>query len=113
MASDAVVISHRKDADGISSAALVRNLTGADVFLTDYGDMVETLSTVGRAEDYFICDLGTNPNTFEGFLEQVNRFSQHGKVHYIDHHPLNPNYATMLQKARIDLTHSVEECASY
>lgn len=112
MATEAVVISHRKDADGICSAALVRYLTGADVFLTDYGDMVETLSKVGEAKDYYICDLGTNQNTFEGFLEQVNRFSNHGMVHYIDHHPLNPSNASVLQKAGVDLTHSVEECAS-
>jgi len=112
LATEAVVISHRKDADGISSAALVRYLTGADVFLTDYGDMVETLSKVGKAKDYFICDLGTNQNTFEGFMGQVNRLSNNGHVHYIDHHPLDPNNASMLKKAGVELRHSLDECAS-
>lgn len=112
MTSRSIVISHRKDADGITSAALVRHFSGAEVFLTDYADMVETLSTVGIAEDYYICDLGSNQNTFGDFLEQINRFVNNGKVHYIDHHPLPANFETMLRKAGVDVTHSVEECAA-
>ena len=112
MVNNSIVISHRKDADGISSAALIRHLTGAEVFLTDYADMVETLSNVGSADDYYICDLGLNQNTFEGFLEQINRLSIRGKVHYIDHHPISPNHASKLEKAGVELTHSVEECTA-
>ncbi|MGA2876758.1 MAG: DHH family phosphoesterase [Nitrososphaerales archaeon] len=112
MAKSSIVISHRKDADGISSAALIRHLTGAEIFLTDYADMVETLSTVGPADDYYICDLGSNQNTFGGFLEQMNRFLASGKVHYIDHHPLSTNSSSILENAGVELTHSVEECTS-
>jgi archaea-specific RecJ-like exonuclease len=112
LAKSSIVISHRKDADGISSAALIRHLTGAEIFLTDYADMVETLSTVGPADDYYICDLGSNQNTFGGFLEQMNRFLASGKVHYIDHHPLSTNSSSILENAGVELTHSVEECTS-
>ncbi len=108
----AVAISHRKDADGISSAALVRYMTGAKVFLTDYGDMVETLSAVGPASEYYISDLGSNQNTFQAFVEQLRRLSGYGKIHYIDHHPLSSSFASILRDAGVDVTHSVNECAS-
>jgi oligoribonuclease NrnB/cAMP/cGMP phosphodiesterase (DHH superfamily) len=107
-----IVISHRKDADGISSAALVRYMTGAEVYLTDYGDMVETLSSVGKAHEYYICDLGTNQNTFPGFLEQLRRLSRNGRVFYTDHHPISEENASKIRELSVDLNHSTEECAS-
>lgn len=112
MAKRAVVISHRKDADGISSAALVRYMSGADVLLVDYGDVVDTLQGVGACNEYYICDLGSNQKTFDGFVEQVKRFSEYGKVHYIDHHPITRENLSRLTEAGIDVTHSTEECAS-
>ncbi|MDG6996632.1 MAG: NTP transferase domain-containing protein [Nitrososphaerota archaeon] len=107
-----VVISHRKDADGLTSAALIRYMTKCKVYLTDYADMVETMSKVGQASEVFICDLGLNPNTFPGFLDQINRLAKHGKVHYIDHHPIKPDYSVKLSQAGVDLYHSTEECAA-
>jgi oligoribonuclease NrnB/cAMP/cGMP phosphodiesterase (DHH superfamily) len=112
LAGNAIVISHRKDADGISSAALVRYMTGAKVYLTDYGDAVETLSSVGKADEYYICDLGTNQNTFPGFLEQLRRLSGNGKVFYTDHHPISEEYSSKIRELGIDVNHSTEECAS-
>lgn len=112
MKSTAIAISHRKDADGICSGALVGHLTGAKIYLTDYGDMVETLSGIGEAENYYISDLGLNKNTFGGFLEQVERLSSFGKVHYFDHHPINPEFKSKLVGTGMEITHSVEECAS-
>ncbi|MGI0090597.1 MAG: DHHA1 domain-containing protein [Nitrososphaerales archaeon] len=110
----ATVISHRKDADGIASAALIRYMNGAQIFLTDYGDMVETLSSVGDSDEYFICDLGSNQNTFAGFLDQIKHLSSGGrkKVHYIDHHPISSDFESKLRDAGVDFTHSVEECTS-
>jgi single-stranded-DNA-specific exonuclease len=107
-----IAISHRKDADGICSGALLSHLTGAKIYLTDYGDMVETLSHVGRAHEYYISDLGLNKNTFDGFLDQVTRLSSYGKVHYFDHHPISQEFESKLRSAGLDITHSVEECAS-
>ncbi len=107
-----VVVSHRKDADGLACAALIRFMTGAQVFLTDYSDMVETLSHVPRAGDVFICDLGLNKTTFPDFLIQVNRLKAFGQVHYIDHHPLDPIFMAELNKLGIDLYHSTEESAA-
>jgi oligoribonuclease NrnB/cAMP/cGMP phosphodiesterase (DHH superfamily) len=110
--SSAVAVSHRKDADGVSSAALLRYMTGAKVFLTDYADMVETLSQVGPAQEYYISDLGLNPNTFGGFLEQVLWLRSHGHVHYFDHHPIAKEFYNQLSAAGVDIVHSTEECAS-
>lgn len=87
-------------------------MTGAKIYLTDYGDMVETLATVGRAENYYISDLGLNKNTFPGFLDQIKRLSGYGKVHYFDHHPISGEFRSKLESAGVDITHSVEECAS-
>lgn len=87
-------------------------MTGAEVFLTDYSDMVENISTVGPADDYYISDLGSNQNTFGEFLKQIDRLLDDGMVHYIDHHPLPPNFESSLKKAGVDVTHSVDECAS-
>jgi single-stranded-DNA-specific exonuclease len=107
-----VALSHRKDADGICSGALIAHLTGAKIFLTDYGDMVETMTQIGRADDYYISDLGLNKNTFDGFLEQIQRLSGFGKVHYFDHHPMSEDFRTKLAATGMEITHSVEECAS-
>jgi RecJ-like exonuclease len=112
LAGKAVVVSHRKDADGITSAALVRYMTGAEVYLTDYGDMVETLSRIGRASNYYICDLGSNQTTFQGFLDQLTRLSRYGIVHYTDHHPLPEEFASRMHEARVDLNHSTDECSA-
>jgi oligoribonuclease NrnB/cAMP/cGMP phosphodiesterase (DHH superfamily) len=109
----AVVVSHRKDADGIASAALIHYLTKAKIFLSDYSEMNETLSKVKEsANQVYICDLGLNKNTFDGFIEQVKRLSLNAKVHYIDHHHLSEEYASRLKEAGIDLFHSEDECAS-
>ena len=107
-----IAVSHRKDADGICSGALIGHLTGAKIYLTDYGDMVETLSTVGRADDYYISDLGLNKTTFGGFIEQIIRLSRFGKVHYIDHHPISEEFRSQLDATGMEITHSVDECAS-
>lgn len=108
----AVVISHRRDADGICAATLVHHLTGAKVLLADYVEILETLSLVQPAEEVFICDLGLNPNIFDQFLARVRKLASTCTVHYIDHHPLDQGFASQLREAGIDLCNSPEECAS-
>lgn len=107
-----MVVSHRKDADGISAAALIHYLTQAKVTLTDYAEMVETLANVKTAKEVYICDLGTNKTTFEGFLRELERLASYAKVHYIDHHPLDPGFEKKIKNAGVDLYHSTEECAA-
>jgi single-stranded DNA-specific DHH superfamily exonuclease len=110
---DVAAVSHRKDADGICAAALVRFMTQATVYLTDYADMPETLEQVRNYSEVFVSDLGLNPNTFEKFFDQLKRLRKEGaEVHYIDHHPIDDAYRLKLISAGIDVHHSVEECAS-
>lgn len=107
-----IVVSHRKDADGLTSASLIRYMTNAEIHLADYGDLIETLSGVGDAKEYFICDVGVNKNTFEDFLKQLERFTLNGTVHYIDHHPINEESKSRLLKMGVNLIHSIEECTA-
>jgi len=107
-----VVVSHRKDADGIGCAAIIRFLTGAKVYLADYADMVEILETVKPVDELYVCDLGLNKSTFPGFLDQLKRLRETGKIHYFDHHPIDPTFMVQLENAKIDVYHSTVECAS-
>ncbi|MGI0078035.1 MAG: DHHA1 domain-containing protein [Nitrososphaerales archaeon] len=107
-----VVLSHRKDADGLCSAALVRHATGAIVFLTDYSDMIDSLKQIPEANDLYICDLGLNETTFPDFVSQTRRLKAHSRVHYIDHHPMSNGFSDELRKLEIDLYHSTEESAA-
>lgn len=112
MAKKAVVISHCKDADGLCSAALIRHMSGAEVLLTDYGDVIQTLQTVDEYDEYYICDLGSNQKTFDKFVDQMRRLSQNGSIHYVDHHPMATENIGRLRQEGIDVEHSTEECAS-
>ena len=53
-----------------------------------------------------------NKNTFDGFLDQIKRLLTFAKVYYIDHHPISKEFESKLYSAGLDITHSVEECAS-
>ena len=110
--SNTIVLSHRKDADGIGSAALIKSMTGAAVYLTDYADMMDTLSSIPAGGEVFVCDLGLNKNTFGDFLRELARLKASGPVHYIDHHPLEPDFMAELLRNGIDVYHSIEESAA-
>ena len=86
---ETICISHNRDVDGIVAAALIRNLTQCDILLTDYEQMIETLRSVDRANNVYICDLGLTKETETLFREQLNRLRKIADVCYIDHHPLN------------------------
>jgi single-stranded-DNA-specific exonuclease len=82
------------------------------VTLTDYAEMVETLAGVSRAKEVYVCDLGTNKTTFDGFLHELERLGSRGTVHYIDHHPLASDYEKRIKNAGVELYHSTEESAA-
>lgn len=110
---DIIVISHRKDADGVTSAALLNRLTQGRVILADYGELLDVLSTVGEeAKEVFICDMGLNKTVFDGFLSIIKRIRSHATVHYIDHHPLDPEFEKKILDLGVDLLNSKEECAA-
>ena len=54
-------VSHKEDADGISSAALIKQAFGGDTILVDYPGMTGCIGTLRNDEKLkklFICDLG-------------------------------------------------------
>ena len=54
-----VCISHKEDADGISSAALIRQAFGGDSVLVDYPGQMEAIQKVSADEklkSLYICD---------------------------------------------------------
>ena len=56
-----ICISHKEDADGISSAALIRQAFGGDSVLVDYPGQMEAIQKVcadEKLKSLYICDLG-------------------------------------------------------
>src|SRR5579864_3721791 len=65
-------ISHVKDVDGLSSAALVLAAKGGTFTLTDYDDLLKEIDAVpASATGVTICDLGTNASNFGEFIERL------------------------------------------
>jgi RecJ-like exonuclease len=56
-----ICISHKEDADGISSAALIRQAFGGDAVLVDYPGQMEAIQKMlldEKLKSLYICDLG-------------------------------------------------------
>ena len=106
-----VCISHSKDVDGLSSAALVKMATNAIVHLTDYGEILSILPKVKQGSDVYICDLGMNEAIAKGFVKEVRRLSSKGNVVYIDHHPLSDSLRKEISNAGAKVINSPRECA--
>jgi len=105
-------LSHVKDIDGVSSAALVRAATGSDFKLIDYDGLFDELDSVPAAvEELFICDLGTDQSRFPRFSETLKRLSERMRVTYIDHHYIAAHDMEALKRLPIKLVHNVNECA--
>ena len=65
-------ISHQEDADGISSAALIKQAFGGDTILVDYPgirDALEPLRNDEKLKKLFICDLGLNSQINDYFVD--------------------------------------------
>jgi single-stranded DNA-specific DHH superfamily exonuclease len=105
-------LSHVKDIDGISSAALVRAATGCEFMLVDYDSLFDALDGLPAGlEELYICDLGTDQSRFAAFLERMRRLSESVSITYIDHHYLAPDDRAALKRLPIKLVHSVNDCA--
>ena len=97
-----ICLSHKEDADGISSAALIRQAFGGDTVLVDYPGQMEALQKIASDEKLktlFICDLGLskkNQDEFVGLMKilRKNKVS----VTYIDHHDIDPKIVDDLKK---------------
>ena len=70
-----VCVSHKEDADGISSAALIRQAFGGESILGDYPGMMddmEPLRTDEKLKELYICDVGLNKKNESDFVGTLN-----------------------------------------
>ena len=111
-----ICVSHKEDADGISSAALIKQAFGGDSVLVDYPGMVDALELLRndkKLKKLFICDLGLNKQINDNFVELLTELrKKRVSVTYIDHHDIDPKVITKLKKIKVKLIHDISECAS-
>jgi len=111
-----ICVSHKEDADGISSAALIKQAFGGDSVLVDYPGMVDALELLRndkKLKKLFICDLGLNKQINDNFVELLTELrKKRVSVTYIDHHDIDPKVITKLKKIKVKLIHDISECTS-
>ena len=111
-----ICISHKEDADGISSAALVRQAFGGDSLLVDYPGQMDALRQVAideRIKSLYICDLGLSKKTQDEFVEILTSLRRNGvSVTYIDHHDIDPLIVAALKKIKVKIIHDINECTA-
>jgi len=109
-------ISHMEDADGISSAALIREAFGGDTVLVDYPGLmpvIETLINDEKLKTLYICDLGLAKNNQDKFVEVLSTLRKRKvAVTYIDHHDIDPEIIKKLEKAKVKIFHDTNECTT-
>ena len=111
-----VCVSHEEDADGISSAALIRQAFGGNTILVDYPGMMDAMQPLRNDEQLkqlFICDLGLNKKNESDFVELLLTLRKRKvKVTYIDHHDLDKKIINQLEKNKVKVIHDVNECTT-
>ena len=109
-------VSHMEDADGISSAALIKQAFGGETILVDYPGMIdalETLRTDEKLKTLFICDLGLNKQNSGNFVDLLTELrKKHVSITYVDHHHVEPKIIAQLKKIKVKLIHDTSECTS-
>lgn len=111
-----ICISHKEDADGISSAALIRQAFGGDAILVDYPSQMDALHQVASDEklkSLYICDLGLSKKTQDEFIDILASLRKNKvSVTYIDHHDIDPNVVKSLVKIKVKVIHDINECTA-
>ena len=111
-----VCISHKEDADGISSAALIRQAFGGDSILVDYPGQMEAIQKVcadEKLKSLYICDLGLSKKNQDEFVELLRILKKnHVAVTYIDHHDIDPKITKELEKIKVNMIHDINECTT-
>ena len=111
-----VCISHKEDADGISSAALIRQAFGGDSILVDYPSQMEAITQASldeKLKSLYICDLGLSKKNQDEFVELMRTLRKNKvSVTYIDHHDIDPKIVKDLEKIKVKLIHDINECTT-
>ncbi|MFB5610609.1 MAG: DHH family phosphoesterase, partial [Nitrosopumilaceae archaeon] len=111
-----VCLSHKEDADGISSAALIREAFGGDSVLVDYPGQMEALEQIAsdkNLKSLFICDLGLSKKNQDEFVEILtNLRKRKASITYIDHHDIDSKILKQLKKIGVKMIHNTNECTT-
>ncbi len=111
-----VCVSHEEDADGICSAALIKQAFGGETILVDYPGMMDSMEPLRNDEtlkDVFICDLGLNKKNELEFVELLLTLRKRKvKVTYIDHHDLDRKIIHELEQNNVKVLHDTNECTA-
>ena len=111
-----VCLSHKEDADGISSAALIRQAFGGYSVLVDYPGQMETLEQIANDEKLktlFICDLGLSKKFQDQFVDILTDLRKRKvSVTYIDHHDIDLKITKQLEKIKVKMIHDINECTT-
>jgi len=111
-----VCLSHKEDADGISSAALIRQAFGGDSVLVDYpGQMgaLETIAADEKLKTLYICDLGLSKTNQDQFVEIMTALRKRKvAVTYFDHHDIDSAIFKKLEKLKVKMVHDINECTT-
>ena len=111
-----ICVSHEEDADGISSAALIKQAFGGTSILVDYPGMMDAmkpLETDEKLSELFICDLGLNKKNESDFVQLLTLLRKRRvKVTYIDHHDLDKKIIKQLEKIKVKVIHDINECTT-
>ena len=111
-----VCVSHEEDADGICSAALIKQAFGGETILVDYPGMMDSMEPLRNDEtlkDVFICELGLNKKNELEFVELLLTLRKRKvKVTYIDHHDLDRKIIRKLEQNNVKVLHDTNECTT-
>ena len=111
-----ICVSHEEDADGISSAALIKQAFGGTSILVDYPGMMDSMEPLNNDEqlkELYICDLGLNKKNECEFVELLTNLRKRSvKVTYIDHHDLDKKIINQLEKIKVKVIHDINECTT-
>jgi RecJ-like exonuclease len=111
-----ICLSHKEDADGISSAALIRQAFGGDSVLVDYPGQMEALEQIAsddKLKTLYICDLGLSKKNQDQFVEILTTLRKKKvAVNYIDHHDIDPKIKKQLEKIKVKMIHDINECTT-
>ena len=111
-----VCLSHKEDADGISSAALIREALGGDTVLADYPGQMEALQQIAsdqKLKTLFICDLGLSKKNQDEFVQILSDLRKRKiSITYIDHHDIDSKIFKLLEKIGVKMIHNINECTT-
>ncbi len=111
-----VCVSHKEDADGISSASLIRKAFGGETRLVDYPGLMnelEALKNDEKLKTLYICDLGLSKSNQDQFVELLKALRKNKvSIIYIDHHDIEEPIKKKIKALKVKLIHTVNECTT-